>query len=43
MRTERIELGTGRLTAQVRNTRANFARPRKLAEKKEAPRRIEWL
>jgi hypothetical protein len=42
MKTERAELGTGRLAVQVRNTRANFARPRKLAEKRNAPRRREW-
>jgi hypothetical protein len=27
-RTERVELGTGRVAVQVWNTRANFARPR---------------
>jgi hypothetical protein len=30
------------LRREVRNTRANFARPRKLAEQRKAPRRREW-
>jgi DNA helicase HerA-like ATPase len=42
MRTERAELGTGRLAAQIRNTRANFSRSKKLAERKNAPKRKEW-
>jgi hypothetical protein len=42
MRTERAELGRGGLAAQIRNARVNFARPRKLAERKNAPKRMEW-
>jgi hypothetical protein len=42
MRTERAELAAGRMAAQVRNTRANFARPRRLAEQRDAPKRREW-
>jgi hypothetical protein len=34
-------LDTGRLPAVIRNTHANFARPRKLAERRHAPR-PEW-
>jgi DNA helicase HerA-like ATPase len=42
MRTERAGLGTGRLAAQVRNTRANFARPRKLAGRGNVSKLRDW-
>jgi hypothetical protein len=41
-RTEKTQLGAGRLAAQVRNTRANSARPRKLAGRSNAPKKKEW-
>ncbi len=42
MAVEMATLGTGRLPAVTRNTHANFARPRKLAERRRAPKRSEW-
>ena len=42
MEVEMATLGTGRLPAAIRNTHANFARPRALAEKRDAPQRRDW-
>lgn len=42
MQTERAELATGFLDRNVRVTRNRYARPRKLAEQRKAPRRKEW-
>jgi hypothetical protein len=42
MEIEMATLGTGRLAAAIANTRANFSRPRKLAEKQDAPQRQHW-
>ena len=42
MAVEMAELGTGRLAKAIAHTSANFARPRKLAERREPMRRIEW-
>lgn len=42
MEIEMATLGTGRLAAAIANTQANFARPRKLAERRHAPQRREW-
>ncbi len=39
---EMATLGKGRLAAVIANTHANFARPRKLAEKRDAPQRRDW-
>jgi hypothetical protein len=41
MRTELAELGTGRPEAAIANTRANFSRPRTIADGKR-PARHEW-
>jgi hypothetical protein len=35
-------LGTGRLAAAIANTHANFARPRKLAERRPTPPQRDW-
>jgi hypothetical protein len=42
MEVESATLGTGRLAAVIANTHANFSRPRKLAEKRDAPQRRDW-
>jgi hypothetical protein len=42
MEIEMATLGTGRLAAAIANTRANFSRPRKLAEKQDTPQRQHW-
>jgi hypothetical protein len=39
---EMATLGAGHLAAAIANTHANFVRPRKLAERRPAPRRHEW-
>ena len=42
MEIEMPTLGTGRLAAAIANTRANFSRPRRLAEKRDASQRQHW-
>jgi hypothetical protein len=42
MEIEMPTLGTGRLAAAIANTQANFARPRKLAERRPTPPRRDW-
>jgi hypothetical protein len=39
---EMATLGAGHLAAAIANTHANFARPRKLAERRPAPQHREW-
>ena len=42
MEIEMATLRTGRLAAVIANTQANFSRPRKLAEKRDAPQQRDW-
>ena len=42
MEVEMATLQTGRLAAAIANTRANFARPRALAERRPRPQRRDW-
>jgi len=42
MEIQMAELRTGRLAAAIANTSANFARPRKLAERRPTPQRRDW-
>ena len=42
MKTAPATLGTGRLAAAIANTRANFARPRTMAERRKQVQRHEW-